>query len=134
MRNALRLALVLAQAAGISACAYFPVPPNPIRYMTSSADLAGCRRLGSVGLARTDGVGPFDSREITVAVPNDGSYGHGQGYVRGGAAEISGPDFAVRLNTMRDSALNLGATDLLLSKRIYRDLSYVEGIAYLCRR
>ena len=28
----------------------------------------------------------------------------------------------------------LGATDMLLARRIYRDWSYVEGIAYLCRR
>lgn len=131
MRNALRLALCLAGTAGISACAYYPVKPDPIRYVTAPTDVTACRRLGGVGLARTDGVGPFDLRDITVAVPNDGSYGRGQGGWGGG--EIAGPTFAVRLNTMRDSALNLGATDLLLSKRIYRDLSYVEGIAYLCR-
>ena len=35
---------------------------------------------------------------------------------------------------MRDGALALGATDLLLSRRIYRDWSYVEGIAYACAR
>lgn len=132
MQNALRSALLLAGAAGLSACAYYPVPPDPIRYMTSPTDVSACRRLGSVGFARTDGVEPFAYGDITVAVPNDGSRGRGTGGWVGG--EIPGPNFAVRLNTMRDGALTLGATDLLLSKRIYRDLSYIEGIAYLCRR
>lgn len=134
MRNVLRLALVVAGAATVSACAYVPVPPDPIRYMTSPVEVSSCRTLGSVGLARTDGIGPFDYSEITVAVPNDGSYRHGSRGWGWAGGEIPGPNFAVRLNTMRDAALHLGATDLLLSKRIYRDYSYVEGIAYRCRR
>jgi hypothetical protein len=40
--------------------------------------------------------------------------------------------FAVRLEPLRDEALRRGATDLLLVRRIKRDWSYVEGIAYRC--
>ncbi|WP_375460956.1 hypothetical protein [uncultured Enterovirga sp.] len=136
MRNALRLALLLAAAATVAGCAYYPVPPDPIRYVTSPADITTCRRLGNVGLARTDGVGEMDYSELTAILPNDGSYGRGYGLARGGygGAEIPGPHFAVRLNTMRDAAVTLGATDLYLKKRIYRDYSYVEGLAYRCPR
>lgn len=135
MNHLVRLTALLAALSGLSACAYLPVPPDPIRYVTSPADVAVCRRLGSTGIARTDGVGPFMYSEITVAVPNDGHHGRGAGYARELAGrEIQGPNFAVRLNLMRNAALDLGATDLLLRRRFYRDLSYVEGVAYRCRR
>ena len=133
MHNLLRSA-VLAGAAAVSGCSYFPTPPDPIRYVTSPADVVVCRRLGSVGIARTDGVGPFDYSVITVVEPEDGQP-HAEPLAAAlgwSGREIPGPNFAVRLNVMRDSALALGATDLLLSRRFYHDYSYVEGIAYDC--
>lgn len=129
MRKALGLAI--AAATCVSGCAYYPVPPDPIRIQFLAADVSACHRLGSVGIARTDGFGPVEVSELTAAVraPN--------------AAIVSptpqpavpvGPNFAVRLNIMRDAALNLRATDLLIRKRYLRDWSYVEGVAYRCPR
>lgn len=130
MRRVIGRALALLVLAP-PACTYFPVPPDPIRYSTSAAEVSTCRRLGGVGLARTDGEGPFSFSELTTpALTHEGRY---RPPPRSGY-EIVGPNFAVRLNVMRDAALSRGATDLLLVRRIYRDWSYVEGIAYLCRR
>jgi hypothetical protein len=123
-------ALALALAAG--GCSYVPVPPDPIRYVTSPADVSSCRKLGAVGYARSDGVGApsFTDRTIAVlAAPRAGDVPHPIP-----TGEISGPNFAVTLEVMRDAALSLGASDLLLSRRIYRDWSYVAGTAYRCPR
>ncbi|MDB5592018.1 hypothetical protein [Enterovirga sp.] len=137
MPKALRMLLLAAGPALLGGCAYMPVPADPIRYVTSPADVAVCRRLGSTGFTRTDGVGPFSYSDITVVVPNEGQRGRP---IRPGLAhalaghEILGPNFAVRLNVMRDAALGLGASDLFLRRRLYRDYSYVEGVAYRCPR
>lgn len=116
-------------AATLGGCGYYP--PDPIRYVTSPAEVSSCHRLGSVGLSRTDGnTSTFaDVTELFPALsPEPPGYKGGPGH------EIAGPNFALRLNIMRDAALALGATDMLLARRIYRDWSYVEGIAYRCRR
>lgn len=124
------LASALALAAG--ACSYVPVPPDPIRYVTSPADVSRCRKLGNVGFARTDGVGPYRFSDRTVPVlATPGASDIPRPIPTG---EISGPNFAVTLEVMRDAALSLGASDLLLSRRIFRDWSYVAGIAYSCPR
>ena len=122
------LGLVLA----VGGCAYVPIPPDPIRYVTSPIDVASCRKLGGVGYTRTDGVWPYRFSDRTIAV---------QAYPRAGdvarpipSGEVIGPNFAVTLEVMRDAALSLGASDLLLSRRIYRDWSYVAGTAYRCPR
>lgn len=121
---------VLLGAALLSGCGYFPVPPDPIRLVDSPAEVSTCRRLGSVGTARTDGEGPFRFDELTVAVP-------AVGRLAGPRAPIDptpdGPNLAVRLNVMRDAALALRASDLLLVRRRGRDWAYVEGVAYRCR-
>lgn len=116
----------------LSGCGYFPVPPDPIRIVTSPAEVSVCRRLGSVGVTRTDGTGPFNYGDVTVAVPTNSLSAYDARTLA--ARQVVGDNFGVRLNLMRDAALNLGATDLLLSRRIYRDYSFVEGIAYICRR
>ncbi len=123
----------LAAATLLGGCSYLPVPPDPIRYVTSPSEVGLCRRLGSVGLARTDGVGPYIFSDLTTPVPA-GLVPHARLYAVPAGAEIVGPNFAVRVEVMRDQALTLGASDLLLSRRIYRDWSYVEGIAYRCAR
>ena len=116
----------------LSGCSYYPVPPDPIRILTSPAEVSTCRRLGSVGVTRTDGTAPFSYGDVTVAVPTNSLTSHDARTLA--ARQIGGNTFAVRLNLMRDAALNLGASDLLLSRRIYRDWSFVEGIAYRCSR
>ena len=126
-------ALILAVAAAslVSGCGYFPVPPDPIRVVDSPADVTACRRLGSVGApVRTDGRGPFEYGAITTLVPAPGPTGFG---APGGVA-AGDEHFGQRLNGMRDTAVALGATDLLLVHRRLRDWSYVEGLAYLCPR
>ncbi|HMO29603.1 hypothetical protein [Enterovirga sp.] len=113
-------------------CGYIAVPPDPIRYVTSPADVASCRRLGAVGYTRTDGVGPYRFSDLTTPVlsyPRPGDTAHPIP-----SGEIVGPNFAVTLEVMRDAALSLGASDLLLSRRIYHDWSYVAGTAYRCSR
>lgn len=133
MRN---LILALCGAFSLGGCGYYPVPPDPIRIMTSPSEVSTCRRLGSVGFARTDGEGPFTYNNITMAVPSflvdQPTYGQYAPYSAG--QEIQGQNFAVRLNFMRDAALALGASDLLLKRRFYQDYSYVEGTAYGCAR
>lgn len=142
MRNLFSPALVapaalVAAGIALSGCGYFPVPPDPIRILTAQAEVSTCRRLGGVGLARTDGEAPYSFGYLTAAAPRPAppAFAIGQPYAYGGVRgrEIVGPNFAVRLNVMRDAALARGATDLLLSRRVYRDWSYVEGIAYRCR-
>lgn len=122
----------LGLALAVGACAYVPIPPDPIRYVNSPVDVKNCRKLGPVGYSRTDGVGPYRFSDRTIAVlayprPSDVAHPIPRG-------EILGPNFAVTLEVMRDSALALGASDLLLSRRIYRDWSYVAGTAYRCPR
>lgn len=128
MRLALLPALALV-ATTLAGCGFYP--PDPIRYRTSTADVSICHKLGSVGLSRTDGqTSTFaDVTEILPQLSPDPP-----GYRGGPGGEVAGPNFAFRLDVMRDAALGLGATDLLLARRIYRDWSYVEGIAYRCRR
>lgn len=131
------LVLALLGAVSLGGCGYFPVPGDPIRILTSPAEVSVCHRLGSVGYARTDGTGRYDFSQITVAVPGypTGRPAVGEfGPSPYGNEIVGGGNFAVRLNVMRDAALAIGASDLLLSRKIYRDYSYVEGIAYSCRR
>jgi hypothetical protein len=103
------LAIPLA-AALLGGCAYFPTPPEPIHIVVISSR--------------------------TVAVPAEGSGGSGPAVNFGGGipapAPPSGPGFEYALEAMRDRALALGATDLYL-RRVKRDWSYVQGIAYSCR-
>ena len=137
MRITSKLAL-LAQtavlAASVGGCAYLAVPPDPIRYVTSPAEVGACRKLGAVGLARTDGEG-YPSFTLRTKIVRFDPEDVPDGPYDGGSpdGEIAGQTFAIRVETMRNRALGLGATDLLLSRRIYRDWSYVQGIAYFCR-
>ena len=125
-------ALLMIAPFGLGGCSYVPTAADPIRYITSPAEVSACRRLTSVGLARTDGESQFELLELTGAAPGQNlPYTYGPPLA---GREIVGPNFAARLNVMRDAAISLGATDLLLTRRIYRDWSYVEGIAYVCRR
>ena len=132
MRTLLRPAFLLLLAC-VGGCSYYPVPLDPIRYGTSPAEVSTCRRLGAVGLARTDGVGPYRYDFRTTVVPLAVAPAGSPDFPLVGG-EIEGPNFGYRVERMRDAALALGATDLLLSRRIYHDWSYVEGIAYRCRR
>lgn len=119
-------------ALAVGACAYVPIPPDPIRYVTSPADIKNCRKLGPVGYTRTDGVGPYRFSDRTIPVL---SYRRATDVPHPiPSGEVVGPNFAVTLEVMRDAALALGASDLLLSRRIYRDWSYVAGTAYRCPR
>jgi len=122
----------LALALALGACGYVPVPPDPIRYVTSPADVMSCRRLGNVGYTRTDGVGPYSFSDLTVPVLTRPRPGDRPNPIPSG--EIRGPNFAVTLEVMRDAALSLGASDLLLTRRFYHDWSYVSGTAYRCPR
>lgn len=135
MRKASIVAVLAASLLGgglLSGCGYFPVPPDPIRIVDSPADVGACRRLGSTGPAvRTDGRGPFLYGAITEAVRVDSPAATVFGGP--GLASRDMDHFGQRLNMMRDVALNMGATDLLLVRRRLRDWSYVEGVAYFCR-
>ena len=123
-----RLLGLLIGASVLGGCAYFPTPPDPIRYVDSPTDVALCRRLGKVsGAVPTNGTGPVVISSLTVAVPARNVSG-----AVPPPAPPSGPGFVYELNAMRDRALALGATDLYLH-RLRRDWSYVEGIAYRCR-
>lgn len=110
LRRLAVVAVILA-ACGLSACGYVPTPPDPIRYVTSPSEVTLCRRLGSVGIARTDGEGPAPFGLLGVAITTTPP---GERIGR----EIVGRTFASRLDVMRDEALALGATDLLLSRRV----------------
>ena len=116
----------------VGACGYVPVPPDPIRYVSSPADVSTCRNLGGVGYTRTDGVGFYRFSDLTVPVlTNAPRAGFAQPIPTG---EITGRNFAVTLEVMRNSALSLGASDLLLTRKFYHDWSYVAGTAYRCPR
>ncbi|MBV9076467.1 MAG: hypothetical protein JO048_03155 [Methylobacteriaceae bacterium] len=121
---------VLSAAAMLAGCS-FPFDPDPIRLVDSPSDVAACRRLGSTGPAvRTDGEHPYRFSSRTIAVPvtsPEASPFFGYGV----APETN--NLAVRIDAMRLAAHNLGATDLLLVRRTYRDWSYVQGVAYRCR-
>ena len=131
MRNA--VASIFVSAGLLGGCAYYPVPPDPIRVVDNAVELAGCRSLGKVaGPIRTDGQGPFRYGALTYVVPADspdavpppGGFGVGPESV----------NLAVALQPARDEAVRRGATDLLLSRRIRRDWSYLDAVAYRCRR
>lgn len=130
MRRA--LGVILAGTIGLGGCAYFPRDPDPIRIVDSPADVGACRRLGSTGApVRTDGKQPYFYGSLTKVVPA-GSPAAAPAFGTFGVQPTS-DNLAVRLDGMRDAALALGATDLLLVRRTYRDWSYVEGVAYRCR-
>lgn len=110
MRTALTAALFAAALGGCAA-----IPSEPVRIVDSRADVAACRSLGTMGPpVRTDSVG---------AIAGDANH---TPYVAG--------EFGERLQAMRAAANEQGATDLLLVRRPYRDWSFVQGIAYRCRR
>ena len=118
-------------ATSLAGCGYFPVPPDPIRIVDSSADVRTCRSLGPVGgPIRTDGRAPYLFGSLTYPVPAASPTATPFG---GFGVQPESENFAVRLQALRDEALNRGATDLLLVRRIRRDWSYVEGVAYRCR-
>lgn len=124
-----RFILLALGAATLGGCAYLPTPPDPIRVVDSPADVFACRRLGIVSdPVPTNGTEPVVLASRTYAVR-----------AAPGAVSIpapappSGPGFNYAYEAMRDAALRLGATDLLL-KQVHRDWSYVQGVAYLCRR
>jgi hypothetical protein len=125
------LGAALLGATLLSGCGYFPTPPDPIRLVDSPVDVSACRSLGSVGAPiRTDGRGPYLYGALTTPVPASSPaalapYG-------GFGVQPEADNFAVRIQPLRDEALRRGATDLLLVRRIKRDWSYVEGIAYRC--
>ena len=121
MRTSLLLPLLI--AAATAGCVYVPTDPDPIRVVISPVDVAACRSLGSVGRTRTDGVSRGGFAEITTAPPA----------VPARSSEPAGPNFGIRLDALEAEALRRGATDLLLRRRILRDWSYVEGVAYRCR-
>lgn len=129
--------VILLAAALLGGCAYFPTPPDPIQIVDSPADVASCHRLGAVSeLVPTNGTAPVVISSRTVAMRADGSGASGPVVAFGGPipapAPPSGPGFEYALEAMRDRALALGATDLLL-RRVKRDWSYVQGVAYACR-
>jgi hypothetical protein len=124
-----RIFAMLIGASLLGGCSYFPIPPDPIRIVDSPSDVAACRNLGVVSLpVPTNGTWPVVISSLTVAPP--------RGTVITSApptgGEPSGPGFVYSLNAMRDAALARGATDLLL-RRVRRDWSFVEGVAYRCR-
>lgn len=126
------LGVILAGTIGLGGCAYFPTDPDPIRVVDSPADVFACRKLGSTGEpVRTDGRRPYRYGSLTKVVPA-GTPGATPAFGTFGVQPTS-DNLAVRLNTMRDAALAMGATDLLLTRRLYRDWSYIEGVAYRCR-
>ena len=117
-------------ALALSGCVYAPEPRELVRLNSSPADIRNCRRLGGVGEARTDEEGWIvraDGRPVTR--PSDAPLPRLRG-----RTPVPGEDFGERLDLMTDAAIRLGATDLLLSRRRLRDWSYVEGVAYRCRR
>ena len=130
------LAIPLA-AALLGGCAYFPTPPRLLQIVDSPADVASCRRLGVVSeVLPTNGTAPVVISSRTAAVRADAPGASGPVVNFGGGipapAPPSGPGFEYALEAMRDRALALGATDLYL-RRVNRDWSYVEGVAYFCR-
>jgi hypothetical protein len=130
------LAIPLA-AALLGGCAYFPTPPRPLQIVDSPADMASCRRLGVVSeVLPTNGTAPVVISSRTAAVRADAPGASGPVVNFGGGipapAPPSGPGFEYALEAMRDRALALGATDLYL-RRVNRDWSYVQGVAYFCR-
>ncbi|NNM74673.1 hypothetical protein [Enterovirga aerilata] len=117
----------------LAGCGYFPVDPDPIRLVDSPADVAACRSLGPVGgPVRTDGRGPYVygalTRPVRASSPEAVAPPGGWGVLQ------SADNFAVRIEPLRDEALQRGATDLLLVRRVKRDWSWVEGTAYRCPR
>lgn len=130
MRKAIGVALF--GALGLGGCAYFPVPPDPIRIVDSPADVFACRRLGPVSRpVPTNGKAPYWYGSLTAAVPARSPAAAPLGGTYG--VQPTSDNLAISVNAMRDAALARGATDLLLTRRVYRDWSYVQGIAYRCR-
>jgi hypothetical protein len=119
MRTVLALAII--GLACLPGCA--PISEIPVRVVDSTADVAPCRRLGSVGTpVRTNDPDPD-------LVPSPGLVVAGRGLDR----SPYGPVLGETLEGMRQATFARGGTDLLLSKRYYSDWSYVEGVAYRCR-
>ena len=124
------LGAALVGASCLAGCGYFPVPPDPIRIVDSPAEVSRCRSLGSVGgPIRTDGKGEYLYGALTTPVPASSPAAAPFG---GFGTQPVADNFAVRLQPLRDEALRRGASDLLLVRRVLRDWSYVEGIAYRC--
>lgn len=116
----------------LAGCAYFPVPPDPIRIVDSRADVGTCRSLGIVGgPVSTDGQAPYLYGSLTTPVPA-GSPAASAFW--GFGTQPASSNLAVKLEPLRDEALRRGATDLLLVRKGRRDWSLVEGVAYRCPR
>ena len=116
----------------LGGCAYFPTSPDPIQIVDSPSDIATCRRLGVVSeLVPTNGTAPVVIGSRTAAVRADQTGASGLGGGIAAPAPPSGPGFEYAIEAMRDRALALGATDLYL-RRVKRDWSYVQGVAYSC--
>src|SRR4051812_38099302 len=130
-------ASILLASLVLGSCAYFPTPRDPIQIVDSPSDIATCRRLGVVSEpVPTNGTAPVVISSRTVAVRANAPSANGPAVSFGtgipAPAPASGPGFEYALEAMRDRALALGATDLYL-RRINRDWSYVQGVAYFCR-
>ena len=123
------LGAALIGASLLSGCGYFPTPPDPIRLVDSPVDVAACLSLGPVGgPIRTDGRGPYLYGALTTPVRASAAVAPPGGW----GVQPEAENFAVRIQPLRDEALRRGGTDLLLTRRIKRDWSYVEGTAYRC--
>jgi hypothetical protein len=111
----------------LAGCGNFPPPPDPVRLVDSPTDVSGCRSLGPVGEpVRTDGLPPPVLNSLIFAGPSHAFFG-------GFGGGETGDNLAARITVMRDEAFSRGATDLLLTRRILRDWSYIQGTAYRCR-
>lgn len=120
--------LALLGAGLVSGCVYTPVPREQIRLVDSPAEVSRCTSLGTLGEpVRTDGKQPllFNSL-VTPPLPSSSFLGAYE-------TDPSRPDLAGQIDAMRDTALSRGANTLLLTRRILRDWSYVQGTAYRCR-
>lgn len=116
----------------LAGCAYFPVPPDPIRIVDSRADVGRCRSLGVVGgPVSTDGQAPYLYGSLTTPV-RPGSPAAAP--IGGFGTLPTSNNLAVKLEPLRDEALRRGATDLLLLRKGRRDWALLEGVAYRCPR
>ncbi len=100
---------------GLALGACSAIPTEPVRVNEGVADLTTCRRIGSLG-------------EPVRADPGAAAVG-----LRG---PVPGPQGTLDASIAgwRQAAVAAGATDILLTKRFYRDWSYVEPVGYVCRR
>lgn len=122
----LSLGLALIGACLVAGCQYRPMPGDRIRIVDSPSEVSRCRSLGPVGEpVRTDGKAPPFYDSLVFAGPSEALFG---GY----GGELTGDNLAARVDAMRAVALGRDATDLLLARRVLRDWSYIQGIAYRC--